>query len=84
MYLKLAYKSYLTFIQSYDYLFIDGETLNQFIIKSFLYSLAIIFSVHYCYFQLPEIKSRSNISCMMGGVGENEARAKREEAKNGL
>lgn len=55
--------------------------MNQFIIKSFFTSLALIFGMHYCYAQLPEIESRSNLSCMMGGVGEDESKAMREEAK---
>lgn len=55
--------------------------MYQFIAKSFIASLMLIFGVHYCYAQLPEIESRSNLSCMIGGVGENESKAMREEAK---
>ncbi len=32
---------------------------------------------------LPEIQSRSNLSCMMGGIGADETEAMRLEAKNG-
>ena len=53
----------------------------KFITNTLLPAMFLIFGSHYCFAQLPEIESRSNLSCMMGGVGENESKAMREEAK---
>ena len=55
--------------------------MSKFITKTLLPSVFLMFGSYYCFAQLPEIESRSNLSCMMGGVGENESKAMREEAK---
>jgi hypothetical protein len=49
--------------------------------ETVLVSIALISSFQYCYADLPEIESRSNLSCMMGGVGLSESQSMREEAK---
>ena len=55
--------------------------MKSYIAKSALVSIVLISAVHYCYADLPEIESRSNLSCMMGGVGQDESQAMREEAR---
>lgn len=50
--------------------------------KNMLFSLAIVVMMtSQAYAELPLIESRSNLSYMMGGVGETESKAMREEAK---
>lgn len=50
--------------------------------KNMLFSLAVVaMMTSQAYAELPLIESRSNLSCMMGGVGETESKAMREEAK---
>ena len=50
-------------------------------IKAALTSIVLASTIQYCYAELPEIESRSNLSCMMGGVGLDESQSMREEAK---
>ena len=50
-------------------------------IKTTLVSIVLVSAIQYCYAELPEIQSRSNLSCMMGGVGLDESQSMREEAK---
>ncbi len=45
------------------------------------FAIIISFNQSSAMAQLPEIQSDSNLSCMMGGVGLDESRAMREEAK---
>lgn len=51
------------------------------LVRFLLASVALIFAIEYGYAELPEIQSRSNLSCMMGGVGKDESDSMREEAK---
>lgn len=55
--------------------------MSSFIVKTTLASIVMISAGQYCYADLPEIQSRSNLSCMMGGVGLDESQSMREEAK---
>ena len=50
-------------------------------VKAALASIVLVSAIQYCYAELPEIESRSNLSCMMGGVGLDESQSMREEAK---
>ena len=50
-------------------------------VKAALASIVLVSAIQYCYAELPEIESRSNLSCMMGGVGLEESQSMREEAK---
>ena len=55
--------------------------MNSYFIKTALASVVLTSAIQYCYADLPEIQSRSNLSCMMGGVGLDESQSMREEAK---
>jgi len=46
-----------------------------------LFAVIISLIIYQAKADLPEIQSRSNLSCMMGGIGYDEAKAMREEAK---
>ena len=55
--------------------------MNSIAKKLIVLPALLAFSIPYCHGQLPEIQSRSNLSCMMGGVGLEESTLMREEAK---
>lgn len=49
--------------------------------KMIFVSSLLVTTMQLCYAELPEIESRSNLSCMMGGVGQNESESMRVEAR---
>lgn len=55
--------------------------MKSYLVKSVLASIVLISTAQLCYADLPEIQSRSNLSCMMGGVGKDESQSMREEAR---
>ncbi|MBU3593667.1 hypothetical protein ICN42_06100 [Polynucleobacter sp. 71A-WALBACH] len=55
--------------------------MKSYFLKTALASIVLVSTIQYCYAELPEIESRSNLSCMMGGVGLDESQSMREEAK---
>lgn len=55
--------------------------MKSYFSKTALASIVLVSAIQYCYAELPEIESRSNLSCMMGGVGLDESQSMREEAK---
>ena len=55
--------------------------MKSYFINTALALVVLASAIQYCYAELPEIESRSNLSCMMGGVGLEESQSMREEAK---
>ncbi len=55
--------------------------MKSYFIKTALASAVLSSAIQYCYADLPEIQSRSNLSCVMGGIGLDESQSMREEAK---
>lgn len=50
--------------------------------KMFFILSLLVSTMQFCYAELPEIESRSNLSCMMGGIGQSESESMRVEARN--
>ena len=55
--------------------------MKSYFINTALASVVLASAIQYCYADLPDIQSRSNLSCIMGGVGLDESQSMREEAK---
>lgn len=62
-------------------IFIEENKMKSLIRKMAILPALLAFTIPYCHAQLPEIQSRSNLSCMIGGVGLEESALMREEAK---